>query len=161
MLAGDGKDFVGDFKQAAAGQALIGSILLERAAGTSGKAGSLQQTFHFLNTAPTEIVDHLAGDPHQQIRISSLEQVEDDDPLALPDSLGLQLLLKDLLQLLVKDVEAQLFGDGVDELALLFQERPFVGARPFLGVVNTDAANSLVLNDDVGALNPGGFLETR
>ena len=74
----------------------------------------------FPDPGPDEVVRHFTGDAHQQARIGPLKQVEDDLPLVLLFLPGFYLFLEDLPELLVKDIEPELLGNGVDEPALFF-----------------------------------------
>ena len=54
----------------------------------------------------------------------------------------------------MQDIKPELFGNGIDELALFFHEWPFVRSRPLFSVIHANLPYVLVLNVDAGALNP-------
>ena len=163
MIAGDAENIFADGQDIADRLLLIGAVdLLQQLTlfAFISRAEVFQQPFRLLDTVPAEVVEHLAGDAHQQFRVGALQQVDDAQPVLILLLDG-RLLLKHPFQVLMQDAPPQAFGDGVDQLAFFFQEGTFVRRGAFGGVIDFHRSDLDILSDDIGALHPGGFLEVR
>ena len=59
----------------------------------------------------------------------------------------------------MQNVEPDLFSDRINQFALFFQERTFVFRGTFLGVIDIDLTNDIILNLDYRPLIPGSFIK--
>ena len=127
--------------------------------------GELQQLARLLHAGPAEVVDHLPRDPGEEPRVGAAEELEHDPPLAL---LGGRAAGERRLPAVERRAQPPLhqrlrepLGDGVDQLPLLLEERPLVGARHLLAVRDLDGADRLPLHDDLRRLRPDGVHVVR
>src|SRR5512144_1847576 len=61
----------------------------------------------------------------------------------------------------LRDRAANPFGNGPNELPLFLEERAAVDLRNCFPVRDLHHSGGLILNNDLGALHPPGFLEVR
>ena len=141
-------------------------VVLE-AVGLGGEVGreAVEQLLRLVDPVPAQVVQHPARDPHQQVLVGLPQELDDHPPLAL---LGRREVLHRRLPVAQRGLQpalhqemAQALGDRVDELPLLLEERPLVGARHLAGVEDLDRPDLLALHHDVGALHPRRLDDAR
>ena len=125
----------------------------------------LQQLLRLVDAVPAQVVQHPARDPHQQVLIGLPQELDDDPPLAplrRREVLHRRLPVAERgLQPALHHEVAQALGDRVDELPLLLEERPLVGAGHLAGVEDLERPHVLALRRDAGAQHPWGLGHVR
>ncbi len=124
-----------------------------------------QQLLRLVDAVPAEVVQHPARDPHQQVLVGLAQELDDDPPLA---SLRRREVLHRRLPVAERRLQpplhqevAQALGNRVDQLSLLLEERPLVGARHLAGVEDLERPHLLALRGDGGTLHPRRFDHAR
>ena len=146
MLAGNAEGLGGQVSRCAgiARGAKAGSHLRPARSDRCGPTPARATVLGFLNSAPAQVIDHLARNPLQQVRIGVAQEIEHDAPLALRGrglAIGRCPAFERRFQPALHDVRRDALRDGVDELAFFFEERAFVGARHLLAVRDLDGAH--------------------
>jgi len=117
------------------------------------RAEPLDDRARFRDPRPGEMVEHLAADSREQLRVGSTQEIEDHAPLDAGNAAPV-LVLEDDAELFVKDLPLQPGGDRLDEPPLLFEERSLVGCRALRGVADVDVADDGLLHAKVRGHHP-------
>src|SRR4030042_1292520 len=122
----------------------------------------LNQLSCFGDTAPSQIVDHLARDAEEKILIRVAEKVQGDPPafFGLGDIATLLAhLLKHQPQPLMEDEMTQTLANCLDKLDLPLEKGPVVSLGGGLSVGHKDPAQHRVMDAEIGALEVRSFFE--
>ena len=155
MLRREGKNLLGVDCQDVGGVALDRTVVVECVLVAIAGAGGVEreQGLGALDSHPAQLIDHAARHARQQVWIRPPEELDDDRPVG-------RLARADVAPFDGRD-ERALDGelgepsrDGVDQLALFLQERPFVRDCVPARVEHVQRADGFAAHGDLRMLHP-------
>ena len=135
------------FLERPAGRGLVLVDRLGALVGGPSQSGRLREPRHPL---PLQVVQHPPTDPLQELRVRPVQEFDDDLPLAAVLQLGALEgripALPRARKLLVRELEADLLGNGANQLPLLLEERSLFGGRALPRIDHLERSALLLLH---------------